>query len=121
MKQSIQCLQLLFFLPLIVASNLNGQNPGANQVVRDAKGEIAFFKASPNSAQRLMSNGNQYLKSIHNAPTDTEFRLIRKSTDENSETHQVYQQYFKAIPIEGGYFLVHGKGDLVLTVRKPFP
>lgn len=98
---------------LLLASNLPGQNLDHSVITKDDKGEIDFIKTSSHTAQRLMSNGDAFLRSVHNATGETEFRLIRTHKDEDSQIHQVYKQHFKGIPIEEGYYIIHGKADSI--------
>ncbi len=78
------------------------QNEGTPQ------GTSLPFLIQPESNKQLMEMESLF-KEIFHMKEEDEYRMLKKETDQIGILHEVYQQYYKGIKIEGAIYKVHIK------------
>jgi len=110
---------LIFFVVMwFIYPLLFSQQIDTLYIRKGENGRIVFARFAVNeNTDRKISNATNFLKTILNAKTEDEFRLISTLTDKIGISHKKYQQYYKGYKVEGAEYSVHGKDDIIEVIN----
>jgi len=64
-----------------------------------------------------VSQAENLLKSLYQAPGGVDFRVIKDFTDQLGYRHIKYQEYYQGVPVTFGHIYVHAHGNMIKSVN----
>ena len=115
--KKITNIKLGYAILLLIMSNiLFAQSGDTIEIQRNTNGKIYFARFNANTS-KLFLNANSFLKTNLNASVSDDFLLLNQKEDELGYIHQIYQQVYNGVPIEGAVYALHGKSGNIETMN----
>jgi len=84
--------------------------------INESNNSINYVKFV-NPVQVPETDHSNWLKDLHKAPANVDFRLIRKMEDQIGQTHYRYAEYVDGFKIDGAQYIVHAKQDGIISAN----